>query len=352
MWNIPPRHMGRETQAMMDDRAPDEIINVTVDGYNVVAYSFGSGDEVLFCVNGGPGLPCDYLRDSHSWLADKGYRVVSFDQLGTGKSDRPDDEALWTIERYVEETETVRTALGLGPVHYLGQSWGTWLGQEWALAYPESFKTITLADGAGDIPHLVSELHRLRQALGPETVAMMQRHEAEGTLEHPTYQAAITILNYRHVCRLDEWPAPVMRSLGDWNMAPYMAIQGPQRVLLHRQHQGQELAPRTAPGASAGAGALRPARRAHAGVLHEDRGGAPQRPDQGVPELVPPADVRGAGGLFRDPARLPRRPSRLAPTGGEKNGRQTSCCNSEGTHHRVVWRGTNIELRPRRSGIG
>ena len=182
MWNIPPRHMGRETQAMMDDRAPDETTNVTVDGYNVVAYSFGSGDEVLFCVNGGPGLPCDYLRDSHSWLADKGYRVVAFDQLGTGKSDRPDDEALWTIERYVEETETVRTALGLGPVHYLGQSWGTWLGQEWALTYPESFKTITLADGAGDIPHLVSELHRLRQALGPETEAMMQRHEAEGTL--------------------------------------------------------------------------------------------------------------------------------------------------------------------------
>ena len=108
---------------MMDDRAPDETINVTVDGYNVVAYSFGSGDEVLFCVNGGPGLPCDYVRDAHSWLADKGYRVVAFDQLGTGKSDRPDDASLWTIERYVEETEIVRTALGLGPVHYYGQSW-------------------------------------------------------------------------------------------------------------------------------------------------------------------------------------------------------------------------------------
>ena len=35
---------------------------------------------------------------------------------------------------------------------------------------------------------------------------MMQRHEAMGTLDHPQYQAAITLLNYRHVCRLDEWP--------------------------------------------------------------------------------------------------------------------------------------------------
>ena len=60
-----------------------------------------------------------------------------------------------------------------------------------------------LEDTAADIPHLIGELERLRAALGPETVAMMQRHEAEGTLDHPEYQAAITILNYRHVCRLD-----------------------------------------------------------------------------------------------------------------------------------------------------
>ena len=25
---------------------------------------------------------------------------------------------------------------------------------------------------------------------------MMQRHEAEGTLEHPAYKAAVTLLNY------------------------------------------------------------------------------------------------------------------------------------------------------------
>lgn len=212
---------------MMDERKPDETINVTVDGYNVVAYCYGSGSEVLLCLNGGPGLPCDYVRDAHSWLADKGYRVVAFDQLGCGKSDRPDNPALWTIERYVEEVETVRKALDLGVVHLYGQSWGTWLGMEYALTYPDTFKTLILADGAGDIPHLVSELHRLRQALGPETEAMMQRHEAEGTLDHPEYQGAITVLNYRHVCRLDVWPDAVNRSLSDWNMGPYNAIQGP-----------------------------------------------------------------------------------------------------------------------------
>lgn len=211
----------------MPYRPPDDIIRIPVHGFEVVAYSFGTGPEVLFCLNGGPGLPCDYVRDSHSRLADAGYRVVCFDQLGCGASDRPADTSLWTLERYVEEVEIVRTHLGLGQVHLLGQSWGTWLGIEYALTYPEAFKTLILADGAADIPHLVGELERLRGALGSETVAMMQRHEAEGTTDHPEYKGAVDVLNYRHVCRLQTWPDAVNASLGDWNMGPYMAIQGP-----------------------------------------------------------------------------------------------------------------------------
>ncbi len=210
---------------------PDQQINVEVDGHNLVVYSFGEGDEVLLCLNGGPGLPCDYLRDAHGWLKDKGLRVVAFDQLGTGASDRPEDPSLWDITRYVAEVETVRQALDLGRVHLLGHSWGGWLAIEYAIYHPHALKTMILENTVGDIPHLSQELERLRGALGSETVAMMQRHEAMGTLDHPQYQAAITLLNYRHVCRLDEWPAPVTRSLGDWNMGPYTTMQGPNEFL-------------------------------------------------------------------------------------------------------------------------
>lgn len=210
---------------------PDRTHNVAIGEYNVVAYEFGSGDEVLFGLNGGPGLPCDYLREAHSWITDHGYRVVCFDQLGTGASSRPTDPALWTIDRYVVETEAVRTALGLGKVHLLGHSWGGWLAIDYVLTHPEAVKSLVLADTVADMPHLISELERLRAALGPETVAMMQRHEAEGTISHPEYMAAITLLNYRHVCRLAEWPAPVQRSLSDWNMGPYGTIQGPNEFL-------------------------------------------------------------------------------------------------------------------------
>jgi len=95
----------------------------------------------------------------------------------------------------------------------------------------DKLKTLLLEDTVADMPHLISELERLRGALGSETIAMMQRHEAQGTITHPEYMAAITLLNYRHVCRLEEWPAPVKRSLDDWNMGPYVAMQGPNEFL-------------------------------------------------------------------------------------------------------------------------
>ena len=210
---------------------PDETIDIRIGDHRVRAYSFGKGADTVLCLNGGPGLACDYLREAHSCLIDHGYRVVAFDQLGTGASDRPDDASLWTIGRYVDETETVRRELGLGKVHLLGHSWGGWLAIDYALTHPENLASLILADTVADIPHLMTELERLRSALGCETVAMMQKHEAAGTLDPPEYKAAITLLNYRHVCRLPEWPAPVKRSLDDWNMGPYVTMQGPNEFL-------------------------------------------------------------------------------------------------------------------------
>jgi proline iminopeptidase len=210
---------------------PDELCRVPVGGYEVVTYSYGSGDNILFLLNGGPGLPCDYLRDPHIFLAKEGYRIVAFDQLGCGKSDRPDDPALWNIARYVEEVETVRNALGLEQINLLGQSWGGWLSIEYALTYPDAIQSLVLANTCGDLPHLTTELNRMRDALGSETVAMMLHHESMGTFDHPEYQAAITILNYRHVCRLKEWPSSLLASVNDWNMGPYGTMQGPNEFL-------------------------------------------------------------------------------------------------------------------------
>ena len=215
----------------MSNTHKPEIQNIKVDGYNIVSYSYGKGEHVLFLLNGGPGLPCDYLRDPHIHLVEEGYRIVAFDQLGCGNSDRPEDVSLWNINRYVEEVETVRKELGIVNFHLLGQSWGGWLSIEYALTYPDEIRSLILANTCGDLQHLTTELNRMREALGSETVAMMLHHEAMGTIDHPEYQAAITILNYRHVCRLKEWPSSLLASVDDWNMGPYGTMQGPNEFL-------------------------------------------------------------------------------------------------------------------------
>ena len=215
----------------MSNTHKPEIQNIKVDGYNIVSYSYGKGEHVLFLLNGGPGLPCDYLRDPHIHLVEEGYRIVAFDQLGCGNSDKPEDVSLWNITRYVEEVETVRKELGIVNFHLLGQSWGGWLSIEYALTYPDEIRSLILANTCGDLQHLTTELNRMREALGSETVAMMLHHEAMGTIDHPEYQAAITILNYRHVCRLKEWPSSLLASVDDWNMGPYGTMQGPNEFL-------------------------------------------------------------------------------------------------------------------------
>ena len=51
----------------MDEGRPNETHRVPVHGHEVVSYSFGDDDDddVLLLVNGGPGVACDYIRDSH-----------------------------------------------------------------------------------------------------------------------------------------------------------------------------------------------------------------------------------------------------------------------------------------------
>ncbi|MEX0807349.1 MAG: proline iminopeptidase-family hydrolase [Dongiaceae bacterium] len=213
-------------------REPDAIVPVEVAGHRVVTYSYGTSEHVLLLLNGGPGISCDYLREPMIRMVDAGYRVVAFDQLGTGKSDRPDDVSLWTIRRYAEEVEIVRRALGLGRINLLGNSWGGMLAVEYALDHQDALNTLILDNSFADVQFQVSESRRLRAALGAETVAMMQSHEAEGTFDHPEYQAALTLLEYRHSCRLQQWPEPLLRSFGDWNRQVKLTLLGPRTFVF------------------------------------------------------------------------------------------------------------------------
>jgi alpha-beta hydrolase superfamily lysophospholipase len=86
-----------------------------------VASTGGQGVPLLG-LHGGPGFTHDTLRTLEGLAPDR--PVVLFDQLGSGRSDRPGDPDLYRLERYVEEVARVRDALQLDRIHLLGHSWG------------------------------------------------------------------------------------------------------------------------------------------------------------------------------------------------------------------------------------
>ena len=67
--------------------------------------------------------------------------AIVYDQLGCGRSDHPDDDSLWTVDRSVAEVDQVREALGLDRCHLLGQSWGGWLAIEYMCREPPRAST-------------------------------------------------------------------------------------------------------------------------------------------------------------------------------------------------------------------
>lgn len=201
---------------------------VKVGDYEVMTYSVGTGPEVLLVMHGGPGAPCSYVRDAHICYVEQGFRVVSWDQLGCGESDQPDDTSLWTVPRYVEEVETVRRTLGLGCVFLLGNSWGGILGLEYCIAYPENVVCFVAGNIGFDMALLQQGFVRVKRGLGEETQRMMALRESEGTTEHPEYQAAATLLLYRHMCRTEVWPQPVIDSMNNIGHGPWDTMFGPQ----------------------------------------------------------------------------------------------------------------------------
>ena len=92
----------------------------------------------LLLLHGGPGATHEYLEAFDSYLPAAGIEYYHYDQLGSAFSDQPDDASLWKLDRFVDEVEQVRQALGLERDSFVlyGHSWGGILATEYALAHP------------------------------------------------------------------------------------------------------------------------------------------------------------------------------------------------------------------------
>ena len=202
------------------------------NGFRVWYRQVGDGGATpLLVLHGGPGAGHDYLEPLEALAADR--PVVFYDQLGCGKSDRPDNPALWTIDRFVREIDEVRAALNLRQIHLFGQSWGGMLAIEYMLGRPRGIAGLVLADTCASMPQLRRELKQLRKKLPPRTRAALDHAEATGDFQSPEYREAIAEFYHRHVCRLPSPPDCLRRSAANLADNPvYRTMNGPNELVI------------------------------------------------------------------------------------------------------------------------
>jgi len=220
-----------DAMTSIDSRTKEGTIAVTGGDvwYRIVGVD--SPSVPLLVLHGGPGAGHDYLEPLGA-LGDE-RPVVFYDQLGCGRSDIPDDESLWRVDRFVDEVAAVRQSLGLDRVHVLGQSWGGWLAIEYMLSRPAGVVSLVLANTSASTAEFVAEARRLVPELPADARDAIERCEAAGTTDTPEYEAAMMAFYQRHLCRLPDWPDYMMRSMGNVAASPvYRVMNGPSEWLI------------------------------------------------------------------------------------------------------------------------
>lgn len=211
-----------------DDHHLDQKGRIAVPGGNVwygIAGELGRGDLPLLVLHGGPGMNHGYLLPLTDLASER--PVIFYDQLDAGASDWPNDPANWTVDRFLEEIDAVRSALQLDKVVVFGNSWGGTLAAAYAASQPKGLAGLVLSSPLLRTSRWIADNEAYRESLPEDVKAIMSACEAEGRTDDPTYEEAVNVFYRRHLCRADPWPDFLQRSLDAMNLSCYGAMWGP-----------------------------------------------------------------------------------------------------------------------------
>lgn len=189
------------------------------------------GMKVLL-LHGGPGMTHEIYSCFDGYFPSEGIEYIYYDQLGSYYSDQPEDQDLWTIERFVDEVEQVRKALGLNKDNFYlyGQSWGGMLAMEYAIKHQDNLKGLVISNMMASLDEYEKYA---KEVLGPQmpegVFEEILKIEETGDFENPRYEELLMEHHYQHhVLRmpLEDWPEAVMRTLKHVNPNVYVYMQG------------------------------------------------------------------------------------------------------------------------------
>lgn len=149
--------------------APDRELMVPVDGGRVYVRingdPTGAKSPAVF-VHGGPGGTHNGLAGMLGLADDRA--IILYDQLDSGKSDRPNNPANWRVERFVDELEAIRIVLGIERWHVVGHSWGAVIALEYAARHPDRVASTVLGGTYINTPLWIADANVLLKELPDE----------------------------------------------------------------------------------------------------------------------------------------------------------------------------------------
>jgi len=190
----------------------------------------------LLLLHGGPGATHEYLEVFDSFLPKEGVEYYQYDQLGSGNSDAPKDDDLWTVPRFVSEVDQVRQAIGGTRDNFclFGHSWGGILAIEYALAHPDQVKCLVISNMVASIPAYNDYADKvLKPQMDQASLKLVEQLETEGKTDDPRYMGVLIQQFYeQHILRRPaaEWPDGLNRAFAKLNRNIYVLMQGPSEM--------------------------------------------------------------------------------------------------------------------------
>lgn len=207
-------------------------IKTAIGDFKVWTKRFGNNPKIkILLLHGGPAMTHEYMECFETFFQREGFEFYEYDQLGSHYSDQPKDSSLWTTERFVEEVEQVRNAIGADKNNFyvLGNSWGGILAMEYALKYQQNLKGLIVANMVASAPEYGKYADEvLAKQINPNVLAEIKAIEAKKDFNNPRYMELLIPNFYKkHLCRLDEWPDAFNRTMKHVNAEIYTLMQGP-----------------------------------------------------------------------------------------------------------------------------
>jgi len=206
----------------------EDITKIKVEGGTVYTKTVGSGSKKILLLHGGPGLTHECFENFSEQLKEQDVQLIYYDQLGSFFSDQPEDVSLFNMARYVEEVKTVVDTLKLQDFYILGHSWGGALLMEYALKYPDGLKGMIISNMMADFDAYEVYVQHLFSKFPAEIQTQFTELIKQQKFAEPEFQQLVFQYWYApHMCKLDPWPEPMLRTLQHLAAPVLMTILGP-----------------------------------------------------------------------------------------------------------------------------